>query len=107
MRPSPSRRTSSRPNPRLASSEALVGRIVRLRVVPEMDRVVDQLWQAGFALAELAEVAVSGAPITVALGDQVVTAGRRLWTALDSADEIYCSLAHLCSFPTGTPTLGR
>lgn len=100
MRPSPAGRPSCRPSQSFSPHDALIGRVVRLRLRPETDRVVDELWAAGFALAESAEVAVSGAPLTVALGDQVVTAGRRLWTALDGADELYCSLASMCSTKT-------
>ena len=80
--------------------------MVRLHLQPEMDRIIDELWAAGFALAELADATVDGAPITIALGDQIVTAGRRLWIALDAADEMYCSLARICS-TVSTPSSGK
>lgn len=77
---------------RVAPTDARLSQFAPLQLVRELDRVIDALWIAGFALVDLAETTanhVGQQPLSIQVGN----ASEQLWMALDAADALYCSLA--------------
>lgn len=88
--------TNSAPNSRPPSSDALLGRIVRVKLRGELDRALDAIWGAGFALLEAAEAVLERDPHHTQLVDELDVAGEALWRSLETSDRVYCGLAQLC-----------
>ena len=88
--------TNSAPNTRPAS-DALLGRIVRVRVRGELDRALDAIWGAGFALIEAVDAVLERDPHrSQQLSLELDAAEDALWRSLETSDRIYCGLAQLC-----------
>ncbi|MDA8295246.1 MAG: hypothetical protein M0004_01435 [Actinomycetota bacterium] len=91
--------TDSAPNtrPGVAALDAFLGRMLRLKVVPALDDVLNAIWGTGFELIEAAEAALALPGLDLAANEQFEAASDQLWRSLEIADRLYCELEHLCA----------